>query len=274
MAELPLPTPTVPKKPLLSFKILTFDIYGTLINWETSIVSSMDTLLSHLDSSHPLKSASHSTLAGKFNEIEGRLQREQPRLKYDQLLSQGYELFARETLGLEDKRLGKEELRRLAVDFGNSIESWQPFPDTVDAMKRLKKYFRLAPLSNVDNKSFGQTLAGPLKGVDFDAIYTAEDIGSYKPDHRNFEYLFQHVKQDFDIEKDQDLHVAQSLFHDHVPAKELRISSVWICRLGAGMGGDEEALHRGNKVGYGWRFGTLGEFADAVEKEAEEAGRV
>lgn len=273
MGTLPLPTPTVSKRPLLSYKILTFDIYGTLIDWEGSIVSALDPLLSRLSSSHALESAERSTLAGKFNDVEGRLQREQPGLKYNELLSQGYEIFARETLGLGESDLGNQELKKLAHDFGNGIERWQPFPDTVDAMKRLKKYFRLAPLSNVDNKSFSQTLAGPLKDVDFDAVYTAEDIGSYKPDLRNFEYLFQHVKTDFDIEKDQDLHVAQSLFHDHVPAKSVGLSSVWICRKGAGMGGDSEALHQEGKVGYGWRFGTLGEFADAVEEEAKASGR-
>lgn len=273
MATLPFPVPTVPKKPLLSFKILTFDIYGTLIDWESSIVSSMDVLLSHLDSSHPLKTATKTTLASKFNEIEGRLQREQPRLKYSKLLSQGYEIFARETLGLGEQELRNDELQRLAEDFSNSIERWQAFPDTVDAMKRLKKYFRLAPLSNIDNESFARTLAGPLKGVDFDAIYTAEDIGSYKPDLRNFEYLFQHVKQEFGIEKDEDLQVAQSLFHDHAPAKVMGMSSVWICRLGAGMGGDAERLHLEGKVGYGWRFATLGELADEVDEEAGEVGR-
>ncbi|KAL9108201.1 MAG: hypothetical protein Q9227_006938 [Pyrenula ochraceoflavens] len=271
--DLPMPPPTVPLKPLLSFKILTFDIYGTLIDWETSIVDLLQPLLSHLSSENPLKSNSRACAAA-FNDIEHTLQIENPSKRYDLLLEEGYKRFARQTAALGPTDLSDEDLTQQAKAFGQNVEHWQPFPDTIDAMQRLAKYYKLAPLSNVDNASFSRTLAGPLKGVHFDAIYTAEDIGSYKPDLRNFNYLVEHVKSDFGIEKDEILQTAQSLLHDHSPAKKMGLSSAWIARKGAGMGGEENILHERGDVGYGWRFSTLGQMADAVEEEARKAGKL
>ena len=158
-------------------------------------------------------------LASKFNSIEHELQAAQPSLQYDQLLAQGYIRLAQD-LGFEVT----EEIQKEAKEFGGSIGSWPAFPDTVNACQRLSKHFKLIPLTNVDNQSFGRTLAGPLKGVDFSRVYTAQDIGSYKPDLRNFEYLLKHAKEDVGAEKDEILHVAQSIFHDHVPVS-LRIDS-------------------------------------------------
>ncbi len=92
------------------------------------------------------------------------------------------------------------------------------FPDTVPALQTLKKYYKLVILSNIDNESIARTVSGPLKGVDFDAVYTAENIGSYKPDLKNFRYLVENVKE-LGVEKGEILHTAQSLTHDCVPAK-------------------------------------------------------
>jgi 2-haloalkanoic acid dehalogenase type II len=128
-----------------------------------------------------------------------------------------------------------------------SIAVWPPFPDTIAAMRKLKaRGYKLVPLSNVDRASFNKTLHGPLSGLHdedpsafFDAIYTAQDIGSYKPDLRNFEYLLEHVARDLgiDLKKEQVLHVAQSLFHDHEPAKKMGLHSVWIARGKGGVSG-------------------------------------
>jgi 2-haloalkanoic acid dehalogenase type II len=274
-STLPMPTPTVPRKPLISFKLLSFDIYGTLVDWETAIVTALQPLLSHLPSSSPhahLRS-DRIALAALFNRHEHALQAEQPTLRYDKLLA---EIYLRIAKALDISYQDQSQLDAEATRFGNSVGDWKAFPDTVDACKRLSKFYKLVPLSNVDRASFEKTLNGPLHGIPFWRYYLAEDIGSYKPDLRNFEYLLSHVKQDSEaeggqpIEKDDILHTAQSIMHDHVPAKKMGMSSAWIARKGAGMGGPVEELHKNGGVGYGWRFTTLGEMADAVEAEARE----
>ena len=136
-------------------------------------------------------------------------------------------------------------------------------------MNRLGRRFKLVPLSNIDHKSFDQARERALKGIDFDAVYTAEDIGSYKPDLRNFEYLLEHVKADFGCEKGELVHMAQSLLHDHISAKKMDIQGVWVDRKGV-MGGD---VSGGQEV-YGWklRVDSIKELADIVDKAFEEGG--
>jgi 2-haloalkanoic acid dehalogenase type II len=270
-----MPTPTVARKPLLSFKLLSFDIYGTLVDWETSIITAFQPLLSHLPSSSPhahLKS-DRLALAALFNHHEHVLQVEQPTLRYDKILTQIYLRIGKE---LDISYQDPSDLESEAARFGNSVGEWAAFPDTVDACNRLSKFYKLVPLSNTDRASFTKTLNGPLNGIPFWRYYLAEDIGSYKPDLRNFEYLISHVKRDSEseggelIEKDEILHTAQSIMHDHVPTKKMGMSSAWIARKGAGMGGKVEEIHKNGEVGYGWRFATLGEMADAVEAEARQ----
>lgn len=272
--QLPMPTPTVPKKPLLSFKLLSFDIYGTLIDWETSIVAALQPLLSRLPASHRLVD-SHAAVAALYNDHEHALQTEQPTLRYDLLLKEIYLRIAKELDAQPSSATdGGGALEREATAFGNSVGTWMPFPDTVDACVRLARHFKLVPLSNCDRGSFEKTLAGPLRDVPFWRYYLAEDIGSYKPDLRNFEYLLAHVKDEGGVESGEVLHTAQSLMHDHVPAKTMGISSAWIARKGAGMGGAVDGMHEREEVGYGWRWASLGEMADAVDKEAAESGKV
>ncbi len=153
-------------------------------------------------------------------------------MRYDRLLAEAYLLLAQEFgVDITDK------VRSDAQTFGESIDQWQPFPDTVNAMKRLGKHYKLVPLSNVDKASFRKTCAGPLNGVPFWRVYVAEEIGSYKPDLRNFEYLIEHAKRDSEgegekgVEKGEICMVAQSLFHDHRPAKKMGLSSCWVSRL-------------------------------------------
>jgi len=278
-SDLPIPEPTVPRKPFTSFKVISFDIYGTLVDWEASILKLLQPLVSRIPPDSPVAAvygegstadghqaqpAAGTKLAAKFNEVEAALQTEQPTLRYDQLLTAAYERLTRE-LDVEVTDAVKEEAAR----FGQSIGSWAAFPDTVAACQRLAQHYKLVPLSNVDRDSFQRTRVGPLAGVDFWRVYTAQDIGSYKPNLANFEYLIQHVKDEAGVDKDEILHVAQSLFHDHIPAKKMGMSSVWINRKGAGMGSAEgiQRVHEEGRVGYGWRFSTLGEFADEVERQ-------
>lgn len=279
--DLPMPTPTLPNKPFTAFKSLSFDIYGTLIDWETSIIAQCQPLLNALPSDSPYKNAStdaaaRQELAARFNHHEAETQSAHPAMLYDELLKETYLLLAKD-LGLD---ANDAAISAQATGFGRSVGEWSAFPDTVDAMKRLARYYKLVPLSNVDRASFERTAAGPLNGVHFWRTYLAQDIGSYKPDLRNFEYLLRHLDGDdraeggSGIRREEDLMVAQSLFHDHVPCKRVGLASVWIARRGAGMGMGEGAreLHERGEVGYGWRFATLGAFADAVESEWREQG--
>ena len=118
-------------------------------------------------------------------------------------------------------------------------------------------------LSNIDNDTIARTQSGPLAGVKFDAVYTAENIGSYKPDLKNFEYLLSGVREEFGVEKWQVLHTAQALGADMVPAKSMGMSAAWIDREGEDEKSEE--LKAKGKVAFTWRFGTLGEMAEAVE---------
>ena len=267
-----MPEPTVPRRPFSSFKVIAYDIYGTLVDWETGLINGLQSLVARIpaDSPHSVYRNSESgegrvKLAGKFNEVEAQIQAGNPSMKYSEVLRQSYLKLASE-FRVQDS---SEVVEKEAQQFGDSVGSWPAFPDTVDACKRLSKYYKLIPVSNVDRDSFSKTCAGPLSGVDFFRVYTAQDIGSYKPDLRNFEYLLKHAKEDAGVDKDEILHVAQSIFHDHMPAKKMGLSSVWINRKGAGMGsgGGIEGIYQRGEVGYGWKFATLGEFADEVERQ-------
>lgn len=242
-----------------NFRALSFDCYGTLVDWENGILRAMAPLLSQLPTDHALKSSTVETL-GAFQKIKARIMKANPTELYTNVLKQSY-LELAESLGLQANDDDKDA-------FAQSIRSWTAFEDTIEALRRLSQHYRLVILSNVDNISFEHTLRGPLKGVSFDAICTAEDIGSYKPDHRNFEYLFKEIHRKFAIPRHEVLHVAQSLVHDHVPAKELNIESVWISRgkeRRGGMGGDMESLR--DRVSFAWRFDTLAQLATAVEAD-------
>jgi FMN phosphatase YigB (HAD superfamily) len=134
-------------------------------------------------------------------------------------------------------------------------------------MQVLAKHYKLFVLSNVDNASFARTLDGPLKGVHWDGIYTAEQIGSYKPNPRNYNHVVTHLDKNFGIPKDEILLVAQSLAVDHVAATALGFRpGVWIARKSSSMGGNREELEAKGLLKLGATYSTLGEMAKAVEK--------
>ena len=136
----------------------------------------------------------------------------------------------------------------------------------MEALQRLQKHYKLVILSNVDHKSFSETLAGALAGVKFDAVYTAEQIGSYKPDLRNFEFLLSHVRDELGVHKNEILHTAEGLTADHVPAKQMGLKSAWIGRgKGGGPGTALEAVK--DKVVFTWQFETMGDMAEAADEE-------
>ena len=276
-ADLPVPDPIVPHRPFTSYKMISFDIFGTLIDYESGVYSALQPLLNRiaLSSRYAHLKTDKAAATATFNEIESPILAENPGERYCVLLEKGYLALATHLLSKDNVNSEDEEAAR---KFGSAIGSWPAWPDTVEACQRLQKHFKLVPLSNVDKASFEETRTGPLGGIDFWKWYVAEDIGSYKPDLNNFRYLIEHAEMDSDgviAGKEDILHVAQSLTHDHVPAKEMGMASVWIVRPGAGYGvNGREELHKEGKLGYGWRFDTLKEFADAVEKEmAEKGGR-
>jgi 2-haloalkanoic acid dehalogenase type II len=140
--------------------------------------------------------------------------------------------------------------------FGASVPHWPAFPDTADGLRALKRRFRLVILSNVHRDGFAAS--AKKLGVEFDAIYTAEDIGSYKPDPRNFGYLLDHLSRDLGVEKSVVLHTAQSLFHDHVPATGVGLATAWIDRQRLAEGGDWGATSKvDERPQVDFRFPTL-----------------
>ncbi len=148
--------------------------------------------------------------------------------------------------------------------FGASVPDWPAFPDSAEALQYLKRHYQLVILSNVDRASFAAS--NRRLGVEFDAICTAQDIGSYKPDPRNFEYLLAHLAAR-GIRKETILHTAQSLFHDHGPAQRIGLSSAWIDRRHDKEGrGATSSPPEGVRTDF--RFTSLGAMADAHRAEA------
>jgi 2-haloalkanoic acid dehalogenase type II len=254
--------------PLTHFKLLSFDIYGTLIDWEAGVqkVFTKTVPIARLPPNHPLRQ--RKEILEAFEKYERPIQTEQPGLEYSKLLSAVYKLIIR---GAKIDAT-EEELEAAATEFGDGVGEWPAFPDTVEALHRLKKHYYLVPLTNSSPKTFGASLAGPLAGFKFSAYHTAADIGSYKPDLRNFDYLLKHCKDDFGVEKGDILHVAQSLHHDHAPAKKMGMTSCWVDRSGL-MGniyGAAKAKEEGAE--YAWEVKSLGELADLVD-EAYKSGK-
>jgi 2-haloalkanoic acid dehalogenase type II len=233
---------------LREFAVLSFDCYGTLIDWESGLFSALQPLLTRGG-----LSLSRDAVLEAFATHESRQQAATPAMLYRDLLAEVHAQLARSW------QIAPDEAEN--AQFASSIGDWPPFPDTIDALRRLIRHFKLVILSNVDRDSFDATRT--RLGVDFHAIYTAQDIGSYKPDPRNFIWLVERLDEQ-GIARDQILHVAQSLFHDHVPANAAGLASAWIDRRHASSGWGATAAPP-NGVRYDFRFETLGGLADAVE---------
>lgn len=233
---------------LSDFKALSFDCYGTLIDWETGISAALLPLAER-------SGRSPEELLEAFGPIEHDLEEIYPGMRYSELLERVYERLS------DDVGVDADPVE--AVAFGASVGDWPAFPDSADALTYLKGHFQLIILSNVDRRSF----AGSNRrlGVEFDHIFTAEEIGSYKPALRNLEFLLERLAK-AGIAKGELLHTAQSLFHDHVPANRLGIASAWIDRRhdkpGAGATVMPDPMPH-----YDFRFTSLGELADAHRAE-------
>ncbi|KAL4911847.1 HAD-like domain-containing protein [Aspergillus aurantiobrunneus] len=235
---------------LSSYRLLTFDVYGTLVDWESGILAALQPSLSKHSASLPRAQILHA-----YHDLEKAQQTKTPSMLYCDVLATIHAPLL-ENLGLPSPT--PEESKA----FGESVGHWPAFPDTVAALHRLQRKYKLAVLSNVDRESFSKTNRGSLGGFEFDLVITAQDVGSYKPDVRNFEFMLEAVKGRFGVAREEVLQTAQSQFHDHHPARKVGVKSVWIERPGATMGNLAENV-------FDWRFETLGEMADAVEAEAE-----
>ena len=154
-------------------------------------------------------------------------------------------------------------LDELGTAFSESVGAWPAFPDSGDALRFLGSHYRLVILSNVHRRGIEASIR--TLGADFDAVYTAEEIGSYKPDPKNFEFLLARLRSDFGLGAEDVLHTAQSLYHDHVPARALGLASAWIDRQRLSEGGDWGATRELTAPPEpDFVFFTLGEMADAV----------
>ena len=228
------------------YRALSFDCYGTLIDWETGIVQSLQPWLAW---------RGVDVGAGELLELFGRhesdVQSEHPAMRYPEVLG--------ETLRRLAASLGHDATDDECREFGASVGAWPAFADTALALRRLKQRYRLIILSNVDRASFARS--NRRLGVEFDLIITAEDVGSYKPNLANFERLLAELPA-IGVERAELLHVAQSLFHDHAPARKLGLSSVWIDRRA------ERAGHGATpplEVEVTRRYTSLAGLTDAVE---------
>jgi 2-haloalkanoic acid dehalogenase type II len=235
---------------LADFDALSFDCYGTLIDWEAGLLA----VLRPWADARGL-GVDDEALLTAYGAHETDAEAEHPGDRYPLILARSFRALGRE-LGAEVSDADAERL-------GASVPDWPAFPDSADALERLARRYRLIILSNIDRDSFAAS--NRRLGVAFTSILTAEDIGSYKPSPRNFEALLAEVDR-LGIDGARLLHVAQSLFHDHVPAKAAGLSTAWIDRRHAspGWGATPEP---DAPVAPDWTFPSMAALADAADAE-------
>ena len=193
-----------------AFDALTFDCYGTLIDWETGILAGLRTALGE-----HAADASDDELLETYARAEAALEAG-PYLPYREVLGRSLRTVAADLLIPVD--------REAEAAFGSSVRDWPAFEDSADALRRLHRRFKLGVLTNCDDDLFAAS--NRRLGVAFDWVVTAEQARGYKPRPENFELLLERLA----LPRERVLHVAQSLFHDHVPAKALGFRTVWIDR--------------------------------------------
>jgi 2-haloacid dehalogenase len=192
------------------FDVLTFDCYGTLIDWEAGILAALRAPLA----AHGIE-MDDERLLESFAAAEAQIEGDRYR-PYREVLG----AVLTSMLGGR----GTEPTQTEVAVFGGSVADWPAFADSPDALAVLHQRFRLGVITNCDDDLFA---ASERKlGVQFDWVVTAEQAKRYKPNPHGFELMFERVG----LPVGRILHVAQSLYHDHVPAKRLGMSSVWVDR--------------------------------------------
>ena len=233
---------------LTEFEALSFDCYGTLIDWETGLGAVLGAWASRQGLQLGL-----DELLTAYGTQESAAEAAHPTELYPDILARSFRALGRQ--------LGATVPARDAAALAASVPQWPAFSDSHDALVRLGDRFLLVILSNVDRRSFAASR--DLLGVTFTSVLTAEDIGSYKPSPRNFAAL-ERERIRLRVGSGKLLHVAQSLFHDHLPARQAGLPTVWINRRqhGDGWGATPAPIA---PVTPDWEFPSLAAFADAVD---------
>jgi 2-haloacid dehalogenase len=235
---------------LRDFDALSFDCYGTLIDWEAGLLA----VLGPWADGHHVDMTDEQLLTA-YSSHEAQVEADHPTDLYPRILARTMRALGTD-LGVQVRN---DEAELLAV----SVPKWPAFPDSAEALQRLARRFKLIILSNVDRASFAGS--NQRLGVAFTSVLTAQDIGSYKPSPRNFEALRREVER-LGIADGRLLHVAQSLFHDHVPAKAAGLPTVWINRRSGNPGWGATPAPPAD-VSPDWTFPSMAAFADAVDAE-------
>ena len=231
----------------MGIKAVSFDCYGTLIDWESGIAHVLSDW-SRRQGAEPER----AELLAAFSEVEPLVQSAEPELPYPEVLRRVARGIGRRfDLPVSDADAG---------EFARSIRRWPAFPDTAKSLARLQKRYRLAVLSNVDKASFAAT--EQALGVRFDLVCTAEEIGSYKPDARNFRFLLARLEE-LGIHQGELLHAAQSLFHDIEPARALGIRTAWVDRYAGAASGAARAPQ--GRIRADIRVTSLDELVEALQ---------
>ena len=241
---------------LAEYKALSFDCYGTLIDWESGMLEVLrpwaESVGLDLDDEQLL-----STYAGS----ERAAERDEPTARYPDILAESFRRVG--------QTLGRPVEESWASRLANSVPNWPAFPDSADALSSLAEHYRLIILSNVHRDGFAASNRR-LNGT-FAAVITAEDVGAYKPAENHFRALDRTLGE-LGIDRGELVHVAQSLYHDHVPARREGLRSVWINRRHdrPGWGATPEPE---DAWSYDLEFPSMADFAAAadaafVEREA------
>lgn len=199
-----------------SIRLITFDCYGTLIDWESGMLAALRPTFSRNSNTVP-----DQQLLEQYGEAEAGLEAG-PYLPYTQVLSRSVQEMGR--------RLGVPISAGQGASFAESLTRWEPFPDTVPALQALSRKFHLGIISNIDDDLFAETRK--KLGVEFALVVTAQQVQSYKPCFKNFEEALRRSG----LPKEQVLHAGQSLYHDIAPANALGIRNVWVNRPSARPG--------------------------------------
>lgn len=240
---------------LTDFKVLTFDCYGTLIDWESGMIAGLAPLVARVG--QPM---SRDEILEAHARHESWQQAQTPTKLYPEILSIVYKRLAEEW--------GIPVSWAECETYGQSVKAWPAFADSAESLQYLKQYYKLVILSNVDNASFA---ASNVKlGVDFDAIYTAQDIGSYKPNDDNFDYMLARL-QTLGVEKQHILHTAESMFHDHQPANRHGLANCWIYRR-HDADGFGATMNPGEMPRYDFQFTSMAELVVVHQAELAASG--
>jgi len=238
--------PSRPEPRLTDFKVLSFDCYGTLIDWETGIYDHLQPLLARVGA--PLTRDQVLEAHGRH---EGAQEAETPEMLYPDLLARVHDRLARDW--------GVRPIPEESQAYGRSLREWPLFLDSAAVLQYFQKYYTLVMISNIDNENV--LVNQDRLQVDFFHVFTAQDIGSYKPALRNFEHMIDSLAR-AGLRKHEILHTAESLFHDLLPANKVGLASAWINRR-AGKSGLGADFPPERMPSYDFRFESLAQMAKA-----------